>query len=394
MLAHTLVTTQSPPKFQRLIGTYGGISPGPMVICIGGIHGNEPAGVHGLKRVMHQLNETHPPFRGEIVALSGNLNALNSECRFFSKDLNRQWTTAKIQAVKNAVRPDELDSEDHELLELLEELDKAIARTQGPVLVFDMHTTSADGAPFALISDTLENRRLAMALRVPLILGLEESIEGTILNYINELGYDAIGFEAGQHTAYTSVDNHEAAVWILLEAIGCLAKDQIKDYDLFQKRLKRASNGVPPVLELRYRHGITEEDQFMMWPGFTNFQPVRAGQILARDRKGLIYSSENCRLFMPLYQKQGNDGFFTVREIKPFWLKVSNSLRKANADRLLPWLPGVSAHPTQPETYILDQRITRWYVIEICHLLGYRIHSEHTEHTITVSRRKQAESSE
>lgn len=392
MLAHALVTTQAPPQFHRIIGTYGGTAPGPLVICIGGIHGNEPAGVHALKRVMHQLNETRPPFQGEIVALSGNLNALNSECRFFSKDLNRQWTTAKIQAVKDTLRPDELDAEDHELLELLDELDKVIARRQGPVLVFDMHTTSADGAPFALISDTLENRRLSLALGVPLILGLEESIEGTILNYINELGFDAIGFEAGQHTAYTSVDNHEAAVWILLEAIGCLSKDDIKDYRQFQKRLKRAANGVPSVLELRYRHGITEEDQFMMWPGFTNFQPVRAGQILARDRKGLIYSSENCRLFMPLYQKQGNDGFFTVREIKPFWLKVSNTLRKANADRLLPWLPGVSAHPTQPETYVLDQRITRWYVIEICHLLGYRIHSEHTEHSLTVSRRKQADS--
>ncbi|HNJ39741.1 MAG TPA: succinylglutamate desuccinylase/aspartoacylase family protein, partial [Acidobacteriota bacterium] len=111
MLAHALVTTQAPPQFHRIIGTYGGTAPGPQVICIGGIHGNEPAGVHALKRVIHQLNETRPPFQGEIVALSGNLNALNSECRFFSKDLNRQWTTAKIQAVKDTLRPDELDAE-------------------------------------------------------------------------------------------------------------------------------------------------------------------------------------------------------------------------------------------------------------------------------------------
>lgn len=66
--------------------------------------------------------------------------------------------------------------------ELLEEIDAALARRRGPVIFLDLHTTSAAGTPFTIIADTLLNRRLALSLPAPVILGLEEHLEGTTLN--------------------------------------------------------------------------------------------------------------------------------------------------------------------------------------------------------------------
>ena len=68
----------APPEggWQRVVGRYTGERPGPKLLCIAGIHGNEPAGVHALHRVFHALAERRIPFQGEFVGLSGNLRAL------------------------------------------------------------------------------------------------------------------------------------------------------------------------------------------------------------------------------------------------------------------------------------------------------------------------------
>jgi succinylglutamate desuccinylase len=56
-------------------------------------------------------------------------------------------------------------------------------------------------------------------------------------------------------------------------------------------------------------------DGFVMEPGFRNLQAVEAGQVLARDRLGEITAVCDARILMPLYQDQGNDGFFLAREV-------------------------------------------------------------------------------
>ena len=60
---------------------------------------------------------------------------------------------------------------------------------------------------------------------------------------------------------------------------------------------------------------IEESDQFQMKPGYYNFKAVNKGEILAHDRKGNITSPCNGMIFMPLYQKSGNDGFFIVDNV-------------------------------------------------------------------------------
>ena len=63
------------------------------------------------------------------------------------------------------------------------------------------------------------------------------------------------------------------------------------------------------------RHAIQPVEGFEMLPGFKNFQKVKKGELIAKDKNGDIFSPANGRILMPLYQKQGEDGFFIIKEI-------------------------------------------------------------------------------
>ncbi len=388
MLRGAVLQKVEEKRFQRELGRYSGRQPGPLVICIGGIHGNEPAGALALEQVLKKLHESNPPFRGELLALAGNVNALNDGVRYRQQDLNRMWLPERVRQLK-AQPSHSTTAEDAEQRELLNIIETALAGHKGEAVFLDLHTTSSEGSPFAIISDTLTNRRLALELGVPIILGLEENLDGTILNYINELGHAAIGFEAGQHRSPVSLRNHEAAVWITLAAAGCLKPYYVNELYELRQSLKRAAAGVPRVMELRHRHGISEADKFVMQPGFFNFSRVAKGQRLATDRRGDIVAPEDSLLFMPLYQSQGDDGFFLVREVNLFWLKLSAKFRKWNLHRLLPYLPGVHRLPDDRHSLAINTNIAHWFVLEICHLLGFRKHSQKGG-LLIVSRRRQS----
>jgi predicted deacylase len=374
------------PLVPRVLGTYERQTAGPSLICIGGMHGNEPAGVIAAQRVLQTLHTQQPPFRGEFVALAGNRTALAHRRRYLAEDFNRIWFPERLAALRQARSGEALGPEEAEQRELLLVLETALARRRGPVIFLDLHTTSADGIPFTVISDTLLNRQLALSLPVPVILGLEEQLDGTTLNYMNDYGYLAVGFEGGQNEAPSSVAHHEAAIWTLLVAAGCLPRSDVAPLDPLRDTLAQKTRTAPRIMEVRYRHEIREGDHFVMEPGYVNFQAVQRGQLLARDRHGDIRAQEDGYLLMPLYQSQGTDGFFLVREISPLWLRVSAWLRRLRVDRLLPWLPGIRRHPDRSDTLTVNSAIARWFVVEIFHLLGFRRHRME-EGKLVVSRR-------
>jgi len=64
-----------------------------------------------------------------------------------------------------------------------------------------------------------------------------------------------------------------------------------------------------------------------MKEGYRGFQVIEAGETIALDKDGPVTAPERGRLLMPLYQEQGNDGFFLVRRVKRFWLRLSSVLR-------------------------------------------------------------------
>jgi succinylglutamate desuccinylase len=356
------------------------------VVCAGAVHGNEWSGVAALQRVLTALAERNTPLRGELVALAGNLSAIVQDRRYLTHDLNRHWLAGNIERV-SATPVEELADEDLELRELLDVLHAVFARARGQVYFLDLHTSSADGDPFVCIGDTLRNRAFAEGFCVPIILGLEEQIDGSLLEYVNNLGHITVGVEAGQHRAESSVEHHESFTWLALVNAGLMAANDVPGLDEHRERLRRASHHLSGFMDVRHRHPIFLEDQFRMEEGFANFQHIDAGQLLARDRHGEIRAVEDGRILLPLYQGLGSDGFFIARELNTFWLRLSAALRWLKLDAFVHWLPGVQRHPTRDATLIIRTDLARWFALEVFHLLGYRKRRAE-EGLLLVSRRR------
>ncbi len=351
------------------LGSYSAGHPGPVVVVTGGMHGNEPAGVLAIQQVLGELEQRAAPVRGKVIGLAGNLAALRSGARFLDRDLNRMWGRGEMEALP-ASGTDVHETEERAALHAL--IEAAIAGAREPVVFLDLHSTSAGGSPFSIIGDTLQNRRIASTLPVPLILGLEENVEGALLGFFGERGHIAVGFEGGQHDAPSTIHHHIAAIWLTLIAAGALEQQQVVDAKAHFDVLREVGRGHPGVVEMRYRHHVDEIDKFQMNEGYANFDAVERGELLARDAEGEIASPESGFILLPLYQGQGQDGFFIGREVRRFWLRVSAGLRWLRLGYLAPWLPGIREVSGEPGTLEVDLRIARWGVVQVFHLLGYR----------------------
>ncbi len=301
---------------KRLIGYHTNHLEGSLLIVMGAIHGNEPAGVKALRLVFKELKELNVVIGGEMIGLIGNVQALSQQRRYLSKDLNRQWTSEKVSYVKKR-RKELLEDEDKEQKELIELLDKVIARNtkKRRVVLLDLHTTSAAGLAYSIATSMGKSRQLAESLGIPVILDLEDEIEGTTLNYFSRMGLESFCFEAGQHYAESSVERTVAAIWQMLASVGCFVPPMKSFLSKRTKLLKNLGRGLPKTVRFKYRHSIQSNDQFRMREGFANFERVKKGELLAFDKNGAIRAEYDAIMLMPLYQSQGKDGFFLAEEI-------------------------------------------------------------------------------
>jgi succinylglutamate desuccinylase len=348
---------------------------GTLLFVVGGIHGNEPAGVRAIRAVFAEIERRALAVNGRVVGLVGNARALAQGKRYVASDLNRLWTEERLAALRSSSSPVR-DPETLEQCALLEAFDEHMAGDWERVILLDLHSTSAAGAPFTIVSDTLQNRPLAFALPVPVLLGLEERIQGTLLSWFADLGHGALCLEGGQNDLPSTLDHHVAALWLTLVGAGCLRAADVPGLAEQRARLRNSAGDLPAVVELRYRYAIPDGAQFEMRPGFENFQPVRRGEVLARVDAGSgereVQSPLSGRVLMPRYQTLGDDGFFLGREVRPFWLRLSGWLRRARLSWSLRLLPGVRRDRARHDELVVNRSIARWFTFEILHLFGYR----------------------
>lgn len=332
----------APAPHRRVIGRLVGELPGPTLIVMAGLHGNEPAGVVGARNVVDRLlaagypvatspaeaaagssqpglaaGAAGPLCRGEVVFLTGNMAALAQGRRFIDRDLNRQWLDERLAELAGA-DPATLASagaEDREMHALWREIEPVLARARGSVYFVDLHTTSADGIPFSMIFPRPQHQAFALKFHLPIVLGLLDSLDGTLLKQMYGKGCVVLAVEGGQNDHPASARHLEEIVWIALTATGILPPAVISQFGLDLRRLERSRGGLPRLLEIHSRHGITAEDRFQMQPGYRNIQRVKRDELLARDRHGEIRAPEDGLILMPLYQAQGDDGFFMGREV-------------------------------------------------------------------------------
>ncbi|WP_235298484.1 M14 family metallopeptidase [Portibacter marinus] len=304
---------------ERKIGEYIGEDRGPLVICIGGIHGNEVAGITALERVLKMLRREpirNPEFtyRGKFVAIRGNLQAIEEGKRFIDKDLNRNFLGARL----NKLAFPEF-AEDKEAIEIIQLVKKEITEYQpNKLLILDLHTTSSPGGIFTIVPEHNKSLKVALSMHAPIIRGMAKRVKGTTMQYFTseKLGVPtkAIVFESGQHDDPNAVTLAVAAVIAALRSLGCVKDDDVESrHDLL---LKTFSEDLPALARMVMKHSVKHGDGFRMNPGYANFQRVQKGEVVATDANGDIIIPEDGYILMPLYQSQGEDGFFLLKKIE------------------------------------------------------------------------------
>ncbi|HVS18511.1 MAG TPA: succinylglutamate desuccinylase/aspartoacylase family protein [Planctomycetota bacterium] len=295
---------------ERVLGDFGAGRDGPLLVLVGGVHGNEPGGVEALRDFCLELATRAELLRGRVLALAGNLAGLAARRRFVDEDLNRAWTRENVERLTGGGVAQ--SSEERELIELEGLLAEALAGAHTGVTLLDLHSTSGEGPPFAILSDHGPARELARALEVTAVLGLHKNVRGTLIDWFEELGHTSVVLEAGQNDAPVTRARHRAAAWLALECLGLLEPGAL-DLSAERATMLEATAHLPATVEVCLRWGIEPGERFRMEPDFVNLQPVHRGQLLAHGGAHAatpIHAPFDGLLLMPLYQEQGSDGFF------------------------------------------------------------------------------------
>jgi succinylglutamate desuccinylase len=312
-------------KNPRVIGRFSGNENGPLLVVFGGMHGNEPAGIQAIDLICKMLEVepiTNPDFtyKGHFLGIIGNIKAYKKNKRFLNRDLNRMWTPENVHIAMTTPHKD-LKNEYLEIRENLDTIREEINRVNPTKLVvLDLHTTSSYGGIFTIPSDNEESMKIALELNAPVIKGMLQGIQGTTLHYFitENMGIEtiAVTFESGQHEEILSVNRAIAAITNCMRSIEAVKAEDVENrHDVI---LQDYSKNLPKVVELVMHHGISDEDKFMMYDGYKNFQQVVKGEIIARDKNGDIQAAQDSLILMPLYQKQGEDGFFLVKKVEGY----------------------------------------------------------------------------
>jgi len=293
---------------KRIIGEVTGSEKGPLVILIGGLHGNEATGLIALENIFKSINAKSDRLKGRAIALRGNLEAIRQNIRYVSMDLNRIWD---IKHFKRA--NDYQAAELFELQALRAVIEKELKGDYTKAYLIDLHTTSAPTIPFCVTINSEDNKDFVEKMDVPYITGLIGHLDGTMLAWMCEKGHCGMAFEAGQHHSKTSIYKHEAFVRLAMYHIGMIPDMDANKITDLKEMLEDELKPKHSHFALIERYRIDEEEEFKMEVGYANFEKIIKGEVLATNKSGDIVSTVNGNIFMPLYQSQGNDGFFIIK---------------------------------------------------------------------------------
>ncbi len=293
----------------RIIGKYSSSKNGPLLFITAGVHGNEPSGVQALERVFAELKAVKPQIKGTILGVAGNKKALETNQRYIDEDLNRTW---KEESIKNKIKESHEQREMFEIIALLEQHPEENFTKR---YFLDCHTTSSNSLPYISVQVVNDNDAWAHNFPTHIVRGFSDIVYGAIDHYLSRTGLTGFTFEAGQHTHKTSVENHEGLIWLALKEACDLDLTKISCYPDCVDNFAKKNAPTQKTFEIIHRYGLEDGNTFKMQPGFENFQKITKGEFLAIKNGKEVRSEWDAYIFMPLYQSQGNDGFFVVKEV-------------------------------------------------------------------------------
>lgn len=288
---------------QRIFAEIDSGKPGPLVVVVAALHGNEHVGFHALHAVAERLRPDD--FVGKIIGVTGNLQAANQKQRYIEKDLNRFFLADYLNADHKDV------PEWHEARGLIDAINKYALDwpDDQEIHLLDMHSMSGEGTPFTCFPHTKRNEHIAHLLPLPAIADIVEFLPGTLVDYFADKFTSTMVVEGGQHDAEVTRHVGRASLFCFLYHTGCLFNEALlEESEHFLKQHIGDTHSV--FTRIKYRYHIEHSGHFDMQPGYHNLQLVKASQLLAKDQGNEVLAPFAGRVVLPCYQKQGDDGFF------------------------------------------------------------------------------------
>ena len=225
---------------------------GARVAIVGGIHGDEPAGVRIVERLAAELAPLDPSDGegedgGVVRLILANERAIEAETRYTDADLNRAF-------------PGDADSDEYERALA----PRLVAELEGFNAVLALHTSHSAPPPFAIFSDLTESvRRTVTGLPVDHVVdagGLRSTTLDSVIPH-------TVSIEVGRQGSEEAVEFGHEACRAFLRVHGALA-DEPPTFS--ETVVVKGSEEVPKGAGEPRVH-------------FANFEPIPEGAVFAED---------------------------------------------------------------------------------------------------------------
>lgn len=257
--------------------------PGPVVAIFAGVHGNEKAGVYALNKLLPELSIT----RGRLYIVFANPPAIEQDVRMVNKNLNRCFFKGNDGTAPEDVRA-------RQLMGVLDMCDAML----------DLHMFyDNNGLPFVICEDNALD--LAKIFDVEVIsTNWSETEPGGTDGYMYEAGKIGICIECGPISK--SVEYTDFAQTAVLQFLSYFdMSSRVVAYSDSQKRIIRAEKAV-----------FKDSMNFDLKPGFSNFQRLKTGEVLAKNGDTLLRAGDGECIIFPHYKARvGEEAYILGREL-------------------------------------------------------------------------------
>lgn len=257
--------------------------PGPTVVVLGGIHGNEQAGIAVVERLVSG-DFAVPLERGKLIAVLGNTAAIAANKRDLGDNLNRKFRKATEEDLAGQeAKPSYEFARAQELLPVLDEADAAL----------DLHGFRPhDGIPFIITEP--RGFQAARAIGAPYISSGWSTIEaGGTDGYMEEQGKLGVCYELSQlEDLKQGIPRGEAGVLSFLEHMQVI--EMVRE---------RAPEPPEPTF-VHATKSVLARPGFNWGPGhpYRSFQALQPGELIAQngtEPEDIIRAGDNQVIIFP-----------------------------------------------------------------------------------------------
>lgn len=271
------------------VASFLAAAPGPHVMLLALMHGNEICGAIALDRLQRAGLR---PARGRLTLAFANIAAYLSfnrnepaVSRYLDQDMNRVWDESALEGPQHS----------REL---------ARARVLRPLIdtvdyLLDIHSTTNINPPMMLTGLEEKNLDFAKALGFPAVLVRDSGHEGgrRLRDYarFTDPASPAIALlvESGQHWARQTAETASETAWRFLAATGILSEAEAAPWRAKPRAAQR-------IVQVTHRVTI-ESDDFRFFAPYEGLEVIpHAGTAIARDRgRDIVTPYDDCVLIMP-----------------------------------------------------------------------------------------------